>query len=374
MDVSVIIPVFNGEATVGRAIDSVLAQELDGEFDVVVVNDGSTDGTAKVLAPYGDHIRVVTQENRGRSAARNIGARNSTGEYLAFLDADDEWCRDKLAKTISAVEREADCGLAYTDAVPVNSLGTVVADSCIPAALLRAPTLEDLLHECWSIPTSTVVMRRSVFDHCGGFNEEFGRRWGYEDHFIWLRAREIAPFVFLPHRLALCRVSNCLEVFDKRRSAVRSTPLSEDSPDPWRFISGEMVFERLVQQRYGSRASALLRSARADKARVLHAAGLAAIFKGDGKLARRLYAASLKLQPWQIRPWIRLAWALAPTSARSRVAPVLPRRIARSLEGPPFDPYSELDGPRGFKANERPCGPLMTTTHPPYHRASNRAQ
>ena len=344
MLVSVIIPVFNGEASVARAIDSALAQEFDGGFEVIVVNDGSTDATARVLASYGDRIKVVTQENRGLAAARNMGARNSTGEYLAWLDADDEWRRDKLAKTAFALDRETDCGLAYTDAVRVNNRGTVVADSYIPRAYLRRPTLDDLLREWWYILPITVVMRRGVFDRCGGFCEEFGRGWGYEDHFMWLRAREIAPFALVPEGLVVWWVSDGMRHVEKRRSGGRSTMDSAESLDPWCFVSGEMVFERLVRERYGSRAAALLGSIRASKAKVLDTAGLAAIHRGEGKLARRLYAASLQCRPLQIRPWIRLAWALAPTSARRNFAPVLPRRIARSLEGPPYDPYSALDG------------------------------
>ena len=98
--VAVLIPVFNGANTVARAIDSALCQRFDGELEVIVVNDGSTDGTAAVLTQYESRIRVLNQQNRGPAHARNAAAALSTAEYLAFLDADDAFMPDKLARIL----------------------------------------------------------------------------------------------------------------------------------------------------------------------------------------------------------------------------------------------------------------------------------
>ena len=106
IQVSAIVPVFNGESTIAAAIDSVLNQNFDAT-EVIVINDGSTDGTALILRSYGSKIRVIEQSNRGVSAARNAGAAIARGEYLAFLDADDEWLPGKLAKAILALDRNA---------------------------------------------------------------------------------------------------------------------------------------------------------------------------------------------------------------------------------------------------------------------------
>src|SRR5271154_1794032 len=95
--VSIVIAVYNGAPTVGRALASVFAQTFT-DYEVVVVNDGSTDDTASVLARYGDKIRVVTQPNRGLPAARNSGIHASSGEYVAFLDDDDEWLPQMLER------------------------------------------------------------------------------------------------------------------------------------------------------------------------------------------------------------------------------------------------------------------------------------
>ncbi len=88
--VSVIIPAYNAAATLAGTIDSVLAQTLK-DFEIICVDDGSTDATLAIIKEYGDCVRLIEQANSGPAAARNNGARNSSGEYLAFLDADDIW-------------------------------------------------------------------------------------------------------------------------------------------------------------------------------------------------------------------------------------------------------------------------------------------
>src|ERR1700732_1248735 len=103
--VSVVIPVFNGAATVARAIDSALAQHFAGEFEVIVVNDGSTDSTAAVLDTYRTQITVVDQNNSGLAAARNAAIGVAKGEYIALLDADDLWLPGKLEARSAVLDR-----------------------------------------------------------------------------------------------------------------------------------------------------------------------------------------------------------------------------------------------------------------------------
>lgn len=101
--VSVIIPVFNAARTVEQAIASVRAQTFT-DFEIVAVDDGSTDGSIETLRRYGPAIKILRQSNRGPSAARNLGIANSTGEYFAFLDADDWWKPEFLARLIAALD------------------------------------------------------------------------------------------------------------------------------------------------------------------------------------------------------------------------------------------------------------------------------
>ena len=97
--VSVIIPTYNRAEIIEEAVDSVLAQDYK-DFELIVVDDGSTDNTSEVLATYGDDIRVLYQENKGVSAARNRGISEAAGKLIAFLDSDDLWMPQKLTTQV----------------------------------------------------------------------------------------------------------------------------------------------------------------------------------------------------------------------------------------------------------------------------------
>ena len=111
--VSCIIPVFNGERYLREALDSILAQ-THRPFDIIVVDDGSTDGTPAVVAGYGVQVRYVRQPNTGPAAARNLGVRSGGGEFIAFLDADDLWHPEKLARQMTRFREQPDLDLCIT--------------------------------------------------------------------------------------------------------------------------------------------------------------------------------------------------------------------------------------------------------------------
>lgn len=111
--VSTIIPTYNSEATLAQAIDSALAQDFAGQ-EIIVVNDGSTDSTQRVLESYGTRVSVIQQDNRGQPTARNRAIENAAGEYLAFLDSDDVWLPGRLAKTVAALERKPNAALVFS--------------------------------------------------------------------------------------------------------------------------------------------------------------------------------------------------------------------------------------------------------------------
>ncbi|MGH7924672.1 MAG: glycosyltransferase family 2 protein, partial [Candidatus Binatus sp.] len=171
--VSAIIPVFNGAATISAAIDSALAQEFGGGVEVIVVNDGSTDGTAAVLDAYGGRVTVLDRANRGPAAARNAGVRASNAEYVAFLDADDIWLPNKLEKTVAALDGDSGAAMVYTNALTIGTNGERLGRTYTPVGEMRAPAMEDMLAGLWNILPSTVVMTRATFDAVGGFREEF---------------------------------------------------------------------------------------------------------------------------------------------------------------------------------------------------------
>ena len=95
MKISVVIPVYNREETLAHAIESALSQTLK-PHEVVVIDDGSSDKSAEVAEGFGDIVRVIRQENAGAAIARNVGIRHAVGDWIAFLDSDDVWDRDKL--------------------------------------------------------------------------------------------------------------------------------------------------------------------------------------------------------------------------------------------------------------------------------------
>ena len=109
--VSVLIPVYNGEAFVENAIRSALDQR-DVDVEVIVIDDGSVDRTPAVLAQFGDRIRVLRQQNAGHVVSRNNGSRLARGDWLAFLDADDEWLPDKLEHQVAALMATPGAGVA----------------------------------------------------------------------------------------------------------------------------------------------------------------------------------------------------------------------------------------------------------------------
>jgi glycosyltransferase involved in cell wall biosynthesis len=158
MRISCIIPVYNGERYLSEALDSVLAQDPQ-LFEIIVVDDGSTDGTAAILNAYAGVIRVVRQSNLGAAAARNTGLREANGDVIAFLDADDIWPAGRMR--ILADELESD---AAADVVA----GSVEILDQRPA---KPAGREDLrtIHRIHCV--GSLLSRRSVFDRVGAFNE-----------------------------------------------------------------------------------------------------------------------------------------------------------------------------------------------------------
>jgi glycosyltransferase involved in cell wall biosynthesis len=174
--VSCIVPVFNGERFVAETIESILAQTYRS-IEVLVVNDGSTDGTAKVLEGFGEPIRVIHQENAGQAVARNLGLEAAKGDFIAFQDADDLWLPDKL-----------EIQMKYLAAHPDADLCTCLMENFwMPELAEEAERLKDTPHaRPYPATWQGILARRSVFDRVGALDT--GVR--YSDVREWLhRAR-----------------------------------------------------------------------------------------------------------------------------------------------------------------------------------------
>ncbi len=181
--VSVVIPVYNGARCVRRAIDSVLAQTCR-DFELIVVNDGSTDETAEVLAGLGDRIRVVNKANGGLSSARNAGIGAANGDYVAFLDADDWWLPRKLERQMEWLRAHPDATFCSTAARIVDAQGKPLREWRSPA--FPGSTLEAIFAANGYVAGSgsAVIARREALFAAGGFDERLG---SLEDIDMWMR-------------------------------------------------------------------------------------------------------------------------------------------------------------------------------------------
>ena len=188
--VSVVIPAFNAERYIREALDSVMAQTWR-DLEVVVVDDGSTDGTREIVAGYGEAVRLVEQANAGPSAARNRGVREARGELVAFIDADDLWLPGKLALQLPLFDGEGRVALVYSRAEYMDDAGRP-----LPTQQLAKPSgrVYWRLLEGNCVPTSSVVVRRGCFERAGGFATDM--IWA-EDWYLWVRVAREWEFGFV---------------------------------------------------------------------------------------------------------------------------------------------------------------------------------
>ena len=189
--VSVIIPTFNRAPLLQRAVDSVLNQTHAG-FELIVVDDGSSDGTAELLAGYPDaRIRYLHQENRGPAAARNLGIRAARYDLIALLDSDDWFCPTKLALQVAAMQQAPDFLISHTEETWYRQ-GQLLN----PKKKHRKKTgdiFAQSLKLC-AVSPSTVMARVALFDQVGLFDESLPC---CEDYDLWLRVSASFPFLLL---------------------------------------------------------------------------------------------------------------------------------------------------------------------------------
>jgi glycosyltransferase involved in cell wall biosynthesis len=178
--VSVVIPTFDRARVLPRALDSVMAQTRP-PTEVIVVDDGSTDGTAELVADRFPTARLIRQENRGVSAARNRGIEAAESEWIALLDSDDEWCSEKLEKQLDALRAEPESLVCHTDEIWIRR-GRRVNPRQIHAKH-GGWIFRQCLPRC-AISPSSIVIHRRVFEEVGLFDEQLP---ACEDYDLWLR-------------------------------------------------------------------------------------------------------------------------------------------------------------------------------------------
>jgi len=181
--VSVVIPAFNSAGTIQRALDSVLAQQ-GAEVEVIIVDDGSTDDTLAAIEPYQPGVNVLRQANAGPSAARNLALPQCSGEFVAFLDSDDEWLAGRLAEGLAPALHDPNVVMTFCWAYLRRANGRQSLRN------KRSPGHDPQHLLLWPSPmqqTSGTLCRRSVLEEVGGFDTDLSTR---EDLDLWIRMAE----------------------------------------------------------------------------------------------------------------------------------------------------------------------------------------
>ncbi len=192
--ISVVIPTYNRAFFIKAAIDSVLSQ-IFRDFELIVVDDGSTDDTSGLLLSYGTKIKVITKANKGPSAARNRGIKAAKGQWIAFLDSDDVWKPDKLEKQVQFIKDNPDIKICQTEEIWIRNGKRVnprkkhemhsgwIYEQCLPLCI---------------VSPSSVMIHREVFEKVGFFDETM---LACEDYDLWLRIAPHYPICLVREKL-----------------------------------------------------------------------------------------------------------------------------------------------------------------------------
>src|SRR5262245_9327205 len=190
-EVSVIIPSHNSAKYLTDAVGSVLSQSFQG-FEVLVIDDGSTDETSEVIKRYGRRVTYILQSNAGVAAARNRGIKGSRGRYVAFLDADDTWHPNKLEAQIRALRENPGYRACYTAFTVVDANLTPLK---VTRSSRRTASLEDLLLRGNVIGSiCSVVCERSLFETVGDFDRSLSQCADWD---MWVRMSAVTEFLYL---------------------------------------------------------------------------------------------------------------------------------------------------------------------------------
>jgi len=290
--VSVVIPSYNSAHHISETLESVFNQSYR-PHEIIVVDDGSTDNTRAVLEKYGDRIIYVYQKNAGEPAARNTGIRRASGEFIAFLDADDLWLPNKLTLQMDYFGKHPEVDLVYTDMKQFNENGIV--HESIKEWLKMSPPSGYVFPQLFAetlFGSGTVVFRKSCVEKAGFFDETFFVGSDYE---MWLRMARHFQFGYVDVPLMMYR--------HHANMATRGLGRSLQNGVPW---EGKVIHKILAL--YPEAEKELGRSAvRRRRARPYLYLGIGLLERGEHAEARKLLSQSLRIWPWTQRGVVRYA-------------------------------------------------------------------
>jgi glycosyltransferase involved in cell wall biosynthesis len=288
--VTVVVPVYNGERFLRGSLDSVCAQTFQN-FELLCVDDGSTDNSQAVLEQYGERIRVVRQNNSGQSAARNVGVTLANGQYIAFLDQDDLWYPSKLMNQVAALDADPGVVLVHCDFDRIDEGGRILqpkAGISERSTALASP-MGQLIGEALIFP-SAMMIRKTAYERIDGFYHELQ---GFEDFDLIARLKEQGRFVMLNDTGMAYRVHG--------QGFTRAGGLH--------IIRSREKFLRRMQELYRDHRSrqAILRRMLAD---CYSDWGLHEVRAGNRQEGRRKLLQSLRCNPTKLRTYSRLLRAI----------------------------------------------------------------
>ena len=181
--VSVVIPLYNTRDVIKSTMESLLAQTYP-HYEIVVVDDGSTDGSGDVVRAYGDRVQYIFQRNGGVAQARNRGIAAARGRYIALLDHDDLWDREKLAKQVAMLDSQPAIGMVVTDVAHIDRAGRPM--NHVGPAYQPQHEFAQLFVQGFVPTPSATLIRKDLLEAVGGFDEQFNSA-GMDDHELWTR-------------------------------------------------------------------------------------------------------------------------------------------------------------------------------------------
>ena len=232
LNVSVIIPTYNRKNLLKRALHSAISQTFVPQ-EIIVVDDGSSDGTKDWVLERFPCVRYISQDNSGVSSARNRGIREAKGSWIAFLDSDDEWMPDKLEKQEIAINDSKEAWLCHTNEIWIRN--GIRVNQMKKHQKYGGDVFENCLDICRISPSSALI-KKEVFEMVGLFDESLKV---CEDYDLWLRITAVLPVIFLDEQLItkygghadqLSRVDNGIEQYRIKslEKILRSELLSAD--------------------------------------------------------------------------------------------------------------------------------------------------
>lgn len=301
--VSVIIPTFNCARFLGRAIESALTQTYT-DHEIVVVDDGSTDDTADVLSRFEQRVTCLRQSNRGVTPARYFALSHSSGELIAYLDADDVWYPEKLEMQVAFLDAHAECGIVHTDVTIIDEIDrtlhrrfNVETGRPVPRG---AGVTELLQHNHIELPT--VVQRRQCLERIG-FDERVG---GAGDYLQWI--------LTVMEGLAIGYLDEPLTMYRRRRDSMQTN--RRKALEELVLLFEILLGEKELARRFGPAAADIARARLQALQREL---AYRERIEGGTQEARGRVADLIRESPWQPDLYMELLKGFVPAAITTRL-------------------------------------------------------